>query len=134
MNREVIMLIPIYFSLIFVIAVLMFARRMRALKNRLVGIGHFKAYQGESPEDLRVIQNHFSNQFQVPVLFFVTCLSAVQLNSTSQMTVTLGYTFIASRIFHSYIHLGKNNLRYRAAAYGAGLMIIIAMWCQILLN
>ena len=133
MNTKIFLsLIPIYVVYVTFLGMLMFRRRLLALRSKQISAGYFKAYQDEAPYELKVIQNHFSNQFEVPVVFFITCVAAVILNAADILTYVLGCLFILSRFCHSYIHLGKNELRLRAGVYFSGILLIIAMWVRIL--
>ena len=42
--------------------------------------------------------------------------------------------FVATRAVHSYVHLGSNNVRFRALSYFAGWIVIIAMWLVVAMN
>lgn len=135
MDNLLLSLIPVYICYILFIAVLMFQRRVRAYNGKKVDHKYFKAYQGEViPYDLQIIQNHFSNQFEIPVLFLITCLAFVALKASSTLTICLGVAFIISRIWHSTIHLGKNDVRVRLVSYLIGFIIILCMWTELMLK
>lgn len=132
MEISLIILIPLYILYILFIGRLMFLTRMKALKEKNIKSSYLKAYQGDVPERLTIVKNHYENQFQVPVLFFITVLSTVLLQATSILSVILGYLFIVSRIAHSYFHLGSNQLKKRALSYTIGLIIVLMMWVLII--
>ena len=132
MDKLVLSFVPIYTAFIIALGLMMFQRRMRALRQGVVSVDLFKAYSGDEPEDLRIIRNHFSSQFEVPILFFVTCMAAVQINKADFLTLLLGAVFILTRLIHSYIHLGSNNLRARAPSYFLGLVTVMIMCVHIL--
>ena len=134
MDKYFVSLIPIYICFIIFLGVLMFRRRYAAIKFGKIDAGYFKSYQGNVPYDLKIIQNNFESQFQIPLLFFLTVISTIQFDSVSLISVLLGYAFLFSRFLHSYIHLGKNNLRKRALSYLVGILIILALWILIFLN
>jgi len=133
MDKYLLSLLPLYICFIVYLGVLMFKKRVLAIKNGDLNMNYFKSLQGEAPHNLKIIQNNFENQFQVPVLFFATCIAAVVLKSVTIFTLTLGCLFFISRLIHSYIHLGSNNLRKRGLAYFTGIILILVMWVQILL-
>lgn len=135
MNEKLFLcLIPIYILYIVFLGLLMFRRRMSALRSKAIPFEYLKTYQTQAPESLRVVQNHFTNQFEVPILFFITCLAAVILKAATPLTFTLGCLFILSRMWHSFIHLGSNHLSSRASVYFAGILLILAMWIVILVS
>ena len=125
-------IIPIYILFIIFLGILMFRKRRNAIKSGEVDLNYFKSYQGDSPLSLQVIKNNFENQFQIPVLFFLTCLAAISFGSVTKLTLVIGYSFLISRLIHCYIHLGSNNLRLRAYAYFFGIPCIMFIWIQIL--
>lgn len=121
-----------YAFYMFGIAIFMFASRVQALKKRDVGFGYFKTYSGGSPQErMLVIGRHYDNQFQVPVLFFATCAVVMTLNQVSYLTLVLAWLFVLSRLGHTWIHLGSNNVKHRAAFFGLGWLIIVALWGQL---
>ena len=132
MEKWVIGLIPAYFVFMTGIGFSMFFRRVHAVKTGEIRLGFFKTNAGDEPERLRVLRNHFSSQFEVPLVFFITCLAAVQLKAADMTTFIIGCIYIASRIVHSYIHLGSNKITRRAAAFMFGFIVLWAMWIHIL--
>ena len=135
MNAKIFLsLIPIYLAYIVFLGILMFRRRVLAIRSKQISPGYFRSYQADAPYDLRVIQNHFSNQFEVPLVFFMTCFAAVILNAANTLTFSMGCLFIISRIWHSYIHLGTNDIRLRAGVYLLGIIIVMGMWMAIFLG
>ena len=134
MTVAVLILIPIYFSYIFAIGFIMFKKRVRAVRNKEISAGYFKDYQGQVPQELKIIANHFENQFQVPVVFFITCVGVVLSSEPSLWTLILAYAFVLSRLLHSYFHLGRNKLPQRASAYFLGLIFVLLMWLEWLMR
>ncbi len=55
-------------------------------------------------------------------------------SEVSLLTVGLAWFFVASRILHTYIHLGVNKPYPRAKVYILGWLAIFAMWVQIMLH
>jgi hypothetical protein len=131
-NQVLILVIPLYTFYVTILMIMMFLRRVRALKAGNVKLSYFRSYQDKDVgQELVIIQNHFNNQFQIPVYFFITILSFLHFNIASQLTVILAYAFIASRLWHSSIHLGNNNVKLRAISYATGLVILLTMWIQL---
>jgi hypothetical protein len=111
---------------------MMFMRRYNAIRNKTVKMSHFKSYVDAGPEELEVIKNNYSNQFELPVLFFITILASVALNTTRPVTVILAVVFLISRFVHFRVHTGSNDIRKRALWFFMGFVIVIAMWIQII--
>jgi hypothetical protein len=112
----------------------MFKARKKAVLKKEVHASHFKSYQGEITERLAVIGNHFNNQFQMPIVFWIVCSVALSLNTVSSVTIALALAFFMSRLVHSYIFLTKNNVLKRAMAYGVGGLCVNALFLEIIIR
>lgn len=135
MSTWLLALIPAYILFIVYLSVLMYRSRVAAVKSGNLSYKYFKSYQGEEPpRDLKLIANNFDSQFQVPMLFFITIIAAVQFTQVNWLTLFLGYAFFATRLWHTQIHLGKNSLKLRPSVYFAGILILLVMWIQIILT
>ena len=102
----------------------MFTRRKKAVRNNEIKIQHFKSYQGETTEELAILQNHFNNQFQIPLIFYVVSVLSIQQNKVTLLMLAVATVFVLSRFFHAYIHLGSNHVLKRATAYMLGLACV----------
>ena len=112
-----------------------FRVRFDAVKCGNLPASYFKLFQGtEVPEKVAVYSRHIDNQFQVPPYFMLTCLVAAQVDAVSILTVVFAWIFVFSRLVHSYIHLGSNNVIQRAKAYFAGWFFIFLIWVQIIMT
>ncbi|MDK9695105.1 MAG: MAPEG family protein [Siculibacillus sp.] len=79
------------------------------------------------PKQARAASNSFSNQFEVPVLFYVLVLLALWLKAASPVFVACAWIFAVSRIAHAVAHCWKNRLRFRGPAYFVGVAAVIVM-------
>lgn len=121
--------------LTFVVLVTLFRSRIRAMREGKVKPGYFKTYQGDVEPDLSAkAARHFSNLFEAPTLFYAACLSAMVTQSTGVAIEALAWIFVALRLIHAAVHLGRNRLRPRAAAYFTGWAALLAMWTGILVE
>jgi len=120
--------------LTFIVMLLTGRARFRAVKNGL-DPRYFKTYTvGNPPEDVLTTGRHFSNLFEVPVLFYVACLAAMQLDLHSIWYVGLAWGFVFMRILHAYIHLTSNHVLKRMRVFSASVVIIMMMWVMLLIN
>jgi hypothetical protein len=112
----------------FVLAIL-FRSRVGAVRQGLVSAAYFRIYQGESePESSAKRARHFTNLFEAPVLFYVVCLAAMITHLTGVGMQVLAWVYVAARLVHSFVHLGRNRLKHRMRAYFFSWFILIAMW------
>lgn len=115
----------------FGVALYLFHTRVTALKNKEVSMKYFKAYnEGLPPDYSRVAERHYENQFEVPTLFFSTGIMHFSLGMANSLTLGLLWLFVVSRVFHTFIHLGSNNIRFRMLFFTSGWFALLALWAQ----
>jgi len=79
------------------------------------------------PDDVRKVANNIRNQFQVPVLFFVLVLALFAHGSADVFALVLAWLFVASRVVHSYIHIGSNYVPNRTRVFKLGLLFVVGL-------
>ena len=132
MNKQLIFPMAVYVVYLWVLAVLMFSTRVRSVTSGQVPLKYFKARSGGSPPDhVLLAGRHYDNQFQVPLLFFITCLLQMHLNMATLTTLALAWGFVLSRFFHSWVMLGSNHIPTRVVAFALGWLLLLIMWIQI---
>ena len=70
----------------------------------------------------------FSNQFELPVLFYVLTILEIMTRSADLLFVVLAWIFVAMRVLQAVVHVANNNVRYRGAFYGVGAIVLVIMW------
>lgn len=128
MDKYLIVLMSVHYFYTVGFGFYMFTRRKKAVRNDEVKIQHFKSYQGKTTEELAILQNHFNNQFQIPLIFYIVSLLAIQQNKVTVLMLIVATVFILSRLFHAYIHLGHNHVFKRALAYMVGIVCVGIMF------
>lgn len=107
----------------------MFAARVRAVKAKEVSTKYFRIYQGETePEQAAKRARHFTNLFEAPVLFYAACLAAMVTQAGGLAMHVLAWAYVAARVIHALVHIGRNRLRPRMAVYFVGWLVLLAMW------
>jgi hypothetical protein len=130
-------LYPVFamFFLVAVVLLRMRAMRFAAVRNKEVRAGYYRAYQGqEEPEPLRVIARHFSNLFEVPVLFYVGAIMTYITHQVSYWLVVCAWIYVALRYVHTYVHLTTNNVIVRFSVYFASGFVLVVMWASLLVQ
>jgi hypothetical protein len=109
-------LLPVFLSvgLTFALLLGMVATRTRAKKGGAVGNDQF----GDC----------FSNQFELPLLFYVLIALALPLRHVDYVMVLLSWVFVVTRFAHAGIFVSSNNLQQRGQAWFAGVLVLFAMW------
>jgi hypothetical protein len=114
------------------VLVILFRSRVRAVREGKVTSRYFRLYQGENePEETAKPARHFANLFEAPTLFYAGCLAAMITHDTGALVQLLAWLYVAARLVHAYIHLGKNRLGRRIKAYFAGWLALIALWIHV---
>ncbi|MEW6255127.1 MAG: MAPEG family protein [Pseudomonadota bacterium] len=80
------------------------------------------------PESCRQVSNAFSNQFQLPVLFYVLTILALVTRKADILFVILAWVFVASRYVHAFVHVTSNDIKLRFPAYAIGALVLAVMW------
>ena len=70
----------------------------------------------------------FSNQFEVPVLFYVLVAFLMIMRHADVIFVALAWLFVATRIVHAAIHVTSNTVKRRGPAFGIGVIVLLIMW------
>jgi len=83
------------------------------------------------PAKIIDVHHHFSNQFEVPVLFYLGCVTALATESVDRATVTLAWSFVGLRVVHTAIVLVRNDPRLRVGPYVLSTLAMWAMWANL---
>jgi len=119
-------------GLIFVIYLICSVRRVSAVKNGTARAGDYKLPFTEPAPSATAIRN-LSNQFELPVLFYVVCLSLYVLNGATIVAVVLAWAFVIARVLHAAVHVTSNDLRLRRPLFIAGFVINALLWAWLVI-
>jgi hypothetical protein len=72
--------------------------------------------------------NSFSNQFELPLLFYVLTILAMITRHADLAFVLLAWVFVALRVLQALTHITSNNVPYRGAFFGASAIVLLIMW------
>jgi hypothetical protein len=70
----------------------------------------------------------FSNQFELPVLFYVLTILVWVTRHAGYAFVLLAWVFVICRLLQAYVHVTSNNMRLRSAFYSVGAVALMVMW------
>lgn len=102
-------------------------RRYAAVRAGEAKPGQFKITGNEPERSASAIRN-LINQFELPVLFYVCCLTLFVLGAAGTIAIALAWAFALSRLVHAFVHVTNNRLRLRRPAFLAGFALLLAMW------
>lgn len=72
--------------------------------------------------------DNLKNLFELPVLFYVLCLTLYVTHQFSGAFVIAAWAYVALRAAHSYIHCTYNDVMHRFRAYWTSSALLWAMW------
>ncbi|TPN49560.1 MULTISPECIES: MAPEG family protein [unclassified Mesorhizobium] len=118
--------------LIYIVYCVLGRRRYGAVKSGEAKVGQYKIRSTEPASSATVAAN-LSNQFELPVLFYVLCLTLHATNGVNYLTLALMWIFVASRYVHAWVHLTSNNLLLRNRSFVIGAVVILLgwIWCAL---
>jgi hypothetical protein len=123
-------LLPVFVlvGLTFFLMLWMVTARTRAVKARETSVKDIAAGQPKYPARVAQIGNCFSNQFEVPVLFYFLIALALPLRRADLFIVLMSWVFVVTRFAHAGIFVTSNNIQQRSMAWFAGALVVLAMW------
>lgn len=116
-------------GLSFAVAITMFAQRVSEMRTRRI---HPQAMATSVQRSQRLQAttgaDNFANLFELPVLFYLLCLSLLATQTVGTGFVWSAWAFVALRALHSLIHLTYNRVMHRFVAYVAAFLVLAGMW------
>lgn len=107
--------------------------RIRAVKEADIKGGYFKTFLGETPPDyMQKPTRQWANLYELPVLFYVVCITLLVLKLDDPLYAQMAYAFVGFRLIQAFIHTTYNNVNHRLLAFFLGLLTVAAMWIRLL--
>lgn len=117
------------------IGLLTFYVRVQSVKKGQLDYKYFRLMSGyDAPEKVIQVGRNFNNQFEVPMLFYVSVLTHIVMGIENTFAIVIAWFFVASRFLHSYIHITSNKLMHRVNAFWLGVLMIFVLWTHILIR
>lgn len=126
-------LLPVLIEVALVFGLLAGARTA-ALRSNGVNLRDIALDDAAMPARARQIANCYSNQFEMPVLFFFAVIFGIVLHQTGWLFVLLEWAFVACRIGHAVVHTGANILRLRSLLFLGSAAATALMWILIFIG
>jgi hypothetical protein len=123
-------LLPLFVEVIltFVLMLWMGVLRQADYRSRAVRAADIALRQPNWPPRTTQAANSFSNQFELPVLFYVLTILAWDTKRAGVAFVILAWVFVICRVLQAYVHVTNNNVRLRGAFYSVGALVLMIMW------
>ncbi len=134
MNQALLYPMAAQVFLTFFVLILLAKRRFQAIGEGRSDLKYFKTFQGEGePEEVRIVQRNLTNQFEMPVLFFVGCIAASIYGRVDDVLVYASWAYVGLRAAHMVVHVGSNPPRVRLVVWGLSNFVLLFMWIWFLL-
>jgi hypothetical protein len=122
-------LLPLFVEVILTFALLFWLAPLRArdfrsgLREEDIGLR-----QPNWSKPALQVQYSFSNQFELPVLFYVLTILAYVTHHAGTLFVVLAWVFVIFRVLQAYVHVTNNKVRLRGAFFGISALALAIMW------
>lgn len=118
-----------------VVGVIALIARIQSVKAGSVKVRSFKLMDADDfPKAVVQTTRNFNNQFEIPVLLYVACVSYLALELQSPFAVFLAWTFVALRAAHTYIHITYNHLLHRMIVFWLAIFVVLALWINLIVQ
>ena len=123
-------LLPLFVEVLLTFALMFWMARSRigALKAGQVKMGDVALGQTNWPPRVQAAANAFSNQFELPVLFYALVPLALLTRKADLLFVVLAWAFVATRLVHAGVFVTSNHVPTRFRAYMAGVLVLFVLW------
>lgn len=118
----------VHVALVLIVGIRLGRARFRAGRAGVVTIKDIALDSSRWPDDIRKLSNNYDNQFQLPVLLYAILPLLIMLVKVDWFQVFLAWAFVATRIVHTLIHTGNNQVIRRFQVFLLGFVIIVTMW------
>jgi hypothetical protein len=116
--------------LTFVVWVVMYVLRLGYISTKKLDVQLLSSPEKMSaalPERVNNAANNLKNLFEVPVLFYVVCFYIAVAGISSEILVTLAWTYVSLRALHSLVHCSVNIVKLRFTFYFVSCVVLISM-------
>jgi hypothetical protein len=118
-----------------VVGVLTAFLRIRSSITGEVDPRYYKLLSGFAvTETVEKFGRNFSNLFEVPVLFYAACITALALKIDNQTLLVLAWIFVALRVIHTLIHISYNNVLHRFLPFFLSFLCAVGMWVVVVMS
>ena len=123
-------LLPLFVEVIltFVLLFTMAPLRTRDFASGAVRPDDIALREQKWPKRTTQFANAFSNQFELPVLFYVLTILEYVTHLAGIVFVVLAWVFVIFRILQAYVHVTSNIVRLRGAFFAIGAVVLAIMW------
>jgi hypothetical protein len=125
-----VVLLPLFVQVLLTFAVMfgMMYHRTTSLQRGKTRLADIALREPNWPTRATQFAYAFSNQFELPMLFYVLTILSIMTRHADVAFVVLAWIFVIFRILQAVVHVTNNNVRYRGAFYGVAALVLVVMW------
>lgn len=134
MDQELILYPAVLMALLsFAVGIVLYRQRFIAVTSGDINPAYFLNNRGgKLPDYLIRAEQNYTNQFELPVLFYAVVFMLYLSHSVNLLQLALLWGFVLSRIAHSFIHIKMNRLLWRRNSFSVGFFLLLASWLLLL--
>jgi hypothetical protein len=130
MSLTQLLLVPVFIHVVLVtyVGLLSVKSRIASARGGETKVAEIALSPDAWPTKVRQLGNNFDNQYDVPTTWYALCGLLIATGKVDLISVLLSWFFVATRIAHTIIHIGKNYVPHRMYAFLAGFAVLCGMW------
>ena len=74
---------------------------------------------------------NYMNLLEIPLLFYIACLTLFAARRVDPVMVTLAWIYVALRATHSLVHLTYDNVFHRLSLFAASNGVLVVLWIRL---
>ncbi len=119
-------------ALTFIVLLMIPYARFTAGARKQVAMDDFKYGESERvPAKVRIPNRNMMNLLELPLLFYVACLTLYVTKTANESFVWLAWLYVALRAGHSLVHLSYNKVSHRLSVYAASNVVLGILWLRL---
>jgi hypothetical protein len=111
-----------------VLLLLAFRRVSTGLATKLSPTEYALGESPKVPAAVMLANRNYMNLLELPVLFYVGCLTAFATGAGTPALLTLAWAYVGLRVLHSLIHVSYNWVMHRFAVFAASNFVLAFFW------
>ena len=121
-------------GLTFVVLLMIPIARFRAAYAGRVTSADFRVGESDKvPEAARLPNRNYMNLLELPLLFYVACLTLYVTHTVDRTAVIVAWIYVALRALHSLIQLSYNKVLHRFAVFATSNVVLSVLWLRLAL-
>jgi hypothetical protein len=123
-------LLPLFVEVILTFALMLWMGALRSgdYRSGVVKAGDIALREPNWPKRTAQAANAFSNQFELPVLFYVLTILEWVTRHAGYVFVVLAWIFVVCRLLQAYVHITSNVVRFRSVFFSISALVLMIMW------